>query len=129
MKIYVAGRMSERDEVKRIYALLKKSGHEISVDWTWHKNIKPYDKNSKVARDYSIEDMDGVIDCDIFILLTSESPGSGSAGELGAAILSQIKLGKPKIYVVGQYMGNNFFYFHPTVVRRNTIDEVLKELK
>lgn len=129
MKVYVAARMFEKDEVLRMYKLLKKAGHEISADWTWHKNIKPYDQNPETAKDYSIEDMNGVIDCDVFILVTSESPGTGSAGEFGAAILSNLKLGKPKIYVVGQYIGNNFFYFHPAVVRKNTIDDVLKELK
>ena len=50
MKIYVAARMFEKNEVLRIYKLLRKKGHEISVDWTWHKNIKPYDKNSKIAK-------------------------------------------------------------------------------
>jgi hypothetical protein len=128
MKIYVAARMFEAEEVKRIYHMFEKKGHEISADWTWHKNIKPYDKNQKTAKQYAIEDMNGVVDSDVFILLTSEFPGAGSSGELGAAIMSNIKLGKPKIYVVGKDIGNNFFYFHPSVRRRENIDQVLTEL-
>lgn len=115
MKIYVAARIFEIEKVRYIYRLLEKSGHQIAADWTYHKNIKPYDKHPKFAKDYAEEDMDGVKNCDIFILLTSEETGSGNAGELGAAILSFLLRGKPKIYVVGSHMGKNFFYFHPTV--------------
>jgi len=129
VKFYIAARFTEKDKVRGIYQLLKKNGHQITADWTLHKPIKPYDKNAEIARDYALEDMNGVIDCDVFVLIASEDTGTGSAGELGAAILSQAKLGKPKIYVIGEYMGNNFFYFHPTVIRKNNIEEVLDDLK
>jgi hypothetical protein len=128
MKFYVAARFTEKGQVKKIYKHLQEKGHEITADWTLHKTIKPYDKNAAIAKSYAIEDMNGVINADVFILLTSEHTGAGSAGELGAAILSQVKTGKPKIYVVGMRMDNNFFYFHPAVIRKNTIEEVLQAL-
>ncbi len=128
MKFYIAARFTEKNEVLKIYKLLQDNGHEITADWTLHKAIKPYDQNAEIAKDYAIEDMNGVINCDVFVLLTNENTGSGSAGELGAAILAQVKFGKPKIYVIGEHMGNNFFYFHPSVTRLNTIEEVLEEL-
>jgi hypothetical protein len=68
------------------------------------------------------------MDADVFVLLTSDQTGSGSAGELGAAIASQMLSNKPQIYVVGQQMGNNCFYFHPTVNRVETIEDVLADL-
>lgn len=129
MKFYIASRFTEKNEVGRIYQLLQDKGHEITADWTLHKNIKPYDQNYEIAKGYAIEDMDGVINCDVFVLITSENTGSGSAGELGAAILSNVKLGMPKIYVIGEHMGNNFFYFHPSVKRMKTIDDVLTDLQ
>ena len=48
--------------------------------------------------------------------------------ELGAAILSAIKLGKPQIYVIGDYNKKCMFYFHPLVNRRETIEQVLDEI-
>lgn len=128
MKFYIAARFTEKEHVREIYRFLKDKGHEITADWTLHKTIKPYDENSAIAKDYAVEDMNGVIDADVFVLVTSENTGSGSAGELGAAILSKIKSGKPKIFVIGEHMGNNFFYFHPTVIRRKSIEEVLSDL-
>lgn len=129
MKFYIAARFTEKDEVRRIYDILVTKGHKIAVDWTKHKTIKPYDKNSKLAAEYAIEDMNGVINCDIFVLLTSENTGSGSSGELGAAILSKIKFNKPNIYVIGNHFGNNFFYFHPVVKMKRDINEVLEDIE
>lgn len=128
MKLYIAARFTEKEEVRRIYALLQEQGHEITVDWTIHEPIKPYDQHPEKAHDYALEDLQGVMDCDVFVLLTSEQTGSGSAGELGAAIASQTLVGKPKIYFVGEQMGNNCFYFHPTVKRMETIEDVLADL-
>jgi len=128
MKFYIAARFAQKAKVRKLYKVLKCKGHSITTDWTLHKNLKPYDENGEIAKEYAIEDMNGVINSDVFIFITSEITGSGSAGELGAAILSQVKLGKPKIYVVGKHMGNNLFYFHPAVVRRNSIAKVLQEI-
>ncbi len=129
MKIYVAVRFHEREKVKEIYKLLQEKGHELSADWTWHINSKPYSDNPKRSQGYSIEDMDGVKNCDVFILLTNELTGAGTSAELGGAIMSRLLAGKPKVYVVGKHIGNNMFYFHPSVNIRKTVQEVLEELK
>jgi hypothetical protein len=129
MKFYIAARFNEKYKTRQIYKHLQSKGHKITADWTLHKSIKPYNQNSALAKDYAIEDMKGVAECDVFVLISSQSTGAGSAGELGAAILSQIKYHKPKIYVIGKYIGNNFFYFHPAVIKKNNITEVLKDLE
>ncbi len=128
MKVYIAARFFEKNKVREIYKQLTDKGHTISADWTVHLNAKPYDKNRELSRDYAIEDINGVKDCDIFILITSEEIGAGTSTELGAAIMSHITRGKPKIYIVGEYISKNFCFFHPSVIHRTSINDVLKEI-
>ena len=47
--------------------------------------------------------------------------------ELGAAISHYIGQGKPKIFVIGDHTSRSPFYFHTSVNRRKTFDEVLAE--
>ena len=65
MKVYVAAKFFEKRKVKKIYNELAKTGHKITVDWTWHQYPKPFNKNIKISKDYSIEDLNGVLDCDV----------------------------------------------------------------
>lgn len=127
MKIYIASRTSEREGVRRLNQILSDKGFEI-LDWTGHKNTKPYEENKSLAKEYSLEDAQMVKDCDIFILLTSEFPGSGSTTEFGMALFSYELFKKPNIYVVGKNI-NNIFFFHPGVKMVKTSEELLKILK
>ena len=126
MKIYLAARFDKKQEVQNLYERFQKLGHEIAADWTLHKPIKPYEDNPETAREYSIEDVDAARNCDVFILMTDEA-GTGMYVELGAAISSNLEHGKPKIYAIGEHTSRSMFYFHPSVNRRRTIDEVLEE--
>ena len=127
MRIYIAGRTSQREEVKRLNERFKKLGYEVA-DWTGHLSTKPFEKNVDLAIKYSLVDLDHVKNCDIFILLTKEVPGLGSTTEFGMALLSNSHFNKPSIYVVGTDI-NNMFFMHPAVKIRKTIDEVINELK
>lgn len=127
MRIYIAARTSQRDEVKRLNERFSKLGFEVA-DWTGHISTKPFEKNKEIAIEYSIEDLDYVKNCDIFILLTKDIPGSGSTTEFGMALLSNNLFNKPSIYIVGSDI-NNMFFMHPAVKIRKTIDEVINELK
>ncbi len=126
-RAYVAARFDRKQEVREIYEHLKRIGYEI-IDWTNHKQIKPYENNTTKARQYSSEDIKGIAHCDLFILLTDKA-GTGMYAELGAAIFSNIEHGKPHIYVIGNSLSNCMFYFHPSVYRRKTIDDVIEEIK
>jgi hypothetical protein len=128
MKVYVAARFYEKRKVRQIYKKLKAKGHTITTDWTIHKDYNPQDKHPEKAIAFAIADIDGVKNCDVLIMLTSEVIGPGSSGELGAGILSHLLTGKPKIYVVGKHMDKNLFYFHPSVTRKDNIEDVLEEL-
>ncbi len=127
MKIYVSTRFQRKNEVRKIYKKLIDKGHEITANWTLHEPMTPYEKNQRISSDYAIEDVEGVRNCDVFILLSDEG-GSGMFVELGIAILSNLLFRKPKIYVVGEHNKRILFFFHPAVNRRDKIEDVLKEL-
>ena|ERR1035437_882740 len=129
MKIYVAARFFDKEKVKEVYKRLKADGHEITADWTSHVNPAPYDENRKMCEEYSIKDLNGVLNCEVFILVTNENVGAGSSTELGVAIAFNMSFKKPEIYVVGEHINNNTFYFHPSVNIRKNIEEVCRELK
>lgn len=129
MKFYVAARFDMKEEVRDIYRKLEKKGHEIIADWTLHKPIQPYGEHKKLAKEYAIEDVNAVRDCDVFVLISNEGGSTGTYVELGVAIESNIANGKPKIYVIGEFNSNVLFYFHPCVNRRDSVDEVLDDME
>ena len=127
-KVYVASRFALKDEVKQIYSKLEKLGYSVSKDWTRHKSIKPYASNPDLSREYAIEDINGARNSDLFILIT-DAEGTGMYAELGAALGHNLEFGKPAIYVIGAHLSASFIFFHPSVKRRENIDEVIKELE
>lgn len=129
MKIYVASRTENRKKVSEIHEKLKKKGCKITTDWTKHKNIKPYKKNPEKSKEYSEEDINGVRDADVLILLTTKESSKGMYIELGAAIILKLLTGKPEIFIVGDYNTESIFYFHPVVNRVNSIEDVIKKLE
>jgi hypothetical protein len=129
MKFYISSRFTHKEKVRHIQNRLVSLGHEITCDWTRHEDKRPFEKNKVVAARYAEEDIGGVRDCDVFIALCDDSAGStGMHTEIGAAISSMIDRKRPRIYVVGKDF-DAMFYFHPLIRRRETIDEVFKELK
>jgi nucleoside 2-deoxyribosyltransferase len=123
MKFYIASSFDYKEEVKKIVQFLKEHSHSITTDWTNHKPLKPYSKNKELSKEYVIEDIKGVEECDVFILL-SDKKGSGMYIELGVAMEL-----KKNIFVVGKQNESSMFFFHPLIKRRTSIDEVFKELK
>lgn len=127
MKIYVAAKFDRKEEVRQLYKEVEARGHRITADWTTHKPIKPYADNPDIARQYAIEDINGVLEADIFVLLIGPC-STGVYTELGAAIHSQTSTGKPLIYVVGENPGASMFFFHPSVEYLKTKDELIEKL-
>ncbi len=125
MKICIAARFGEKDKVRDLYEKFQNKGHEIIVDWTIYKPAKPYGDNSDISRGYSVEDIDGARNCDIFVILTDEA-GTGMYIELGAAIASNLEKGKPDIYAVGENNSCSMFYFHPSVRCVSSVEEIFE---
>ncbi len=128
MKIYVAGKLENKEHIKEIYAQLIKKGHEISYNWTTHKEIRPYEKSQELANQYSSNELTGLQNCDVFILLSEKEGGTGIHIEFGVALILNKLFNKPKIYVVGHANSRSTFYFQETVKRMDTLEDVLKEL-
>lgn len=124
MKFYVAGRFSEKEKVKEINKLILDEGFELSGDWTDHIGSDDYGKTAERSREYAIEDIEAVKDCDVFALLLNEKGGTGSSTELGVALALD-----KKIYLVGDHIANNMFNFHPAVIHKRSIEEVLDEVR
>src|SRR3989344_5440593 len=127
-KIYMSARFNEKEKVMGISQNLEKWDYEITSNWIHHKPIKPYGKNQELARAYSIEDINNSAQSDYFIILTSEA-GTGMYVELGSAIIHHLEKGKPKIYVVGDYLDRCMFYFHPVVKRIKNIEDLIIQLQ
>lgn len=103
-------------------------GHDVSYDWTAQPNLKPYSQNPLAVSDFCEKDLDGVLECDVFIQITGSEKSERMGAELGAALGGKLTFDKPKIYIVGPNFDNNPMYFHPAVERRDTIEEVIEEI-
>jgi hypothetical protein len=129
MKVYIAAKLENRQEVERIIKLIRDKNHEIIIDWTKDEPInKPYENNIQVAKERTIRDVSGIKNSDAFILLTDEGTNKGMYIELGVAIDSNIRTGKPKIYVTDKNIHNSIFYYHPSIKIIKNIQEILQIL-
>lgn len=125
MRVYVAAKFTEKEQVKSVYQLLQQAGHLIAQDWTKNSHLEPFSEHRDYTAHCAKKDMDGVLDADVFILLTSAELSPGASSELGAAIGVHLIFKKPDIYVVGPHFNNYFFSYHPAVMQKNSIQEVL----
>ena len=128
MKVYLAGRFDERAKIRQMQAQLREHGHKITFDWTNHDPIARYGDRPDLAKVYAEEDLQGVVEADAFIFLTSATVGTGSHTELGVAIREFQISGCPKVFVIGEHTSRSIMYFHTDVERRLNFDSVLEEL-
>jgi hypothetical protein len=75
-----------------------------------------------------VRDLEGIRSADVFVLLASVGDGRAKYAELGAAIMSAVQNGRPRIYVLGDNPDHSVFFFHPTVVRVNSMEDMLNDL-
>ncbi|HAD83212.1 MAG: hypothetical protein A2509_09500 [Candidatus Edwardsbacteria bacterium RIFOXYD12_FULL_50_11] len=131
MKFYVAAYVREKRRVKDICRSLELLGHKITVDWTKDEAPKLKDRSifSKDVRRVAVRDMKGVLDCDIFIILSDPVHGRAKYVELGAAIASFEKNRRPLIYALGKTSDQTVFYYHPVVKRVKTLDDIICNIR
>jgi len=128
MEIYVVAKFEKKDFVHEVYRKLEAQGHHISYDWTTHKPIKPYVENQNQARIYGENEIQAIQNSDVIIAFPDETGGTLFL-EIGAGIILNATQGKPKVYVVGQYNAKSPWFFSRFVERRDTLKQVLEELK
>lgn len=125
MKIYVSAKFDDKERVKKVYDLLQQAGHTITHEWIHNKAAFPFSEHAVFTTRCAVEDIQGVLDADVFILLSNAQPSMGSSAELGAAIASFITFKKPSLFVVGPHFDTNFAFYHPAVTMVESVEQVL----
>jgi len=130
MKFYVASSISNKAAVQHAFASLRSAGHEVTTDWTLTDDVPEAEREAK--RDYvrSVvkRDFEGILEADVFLLLSEPSEGRSMYVELGIAIAMYDVARRPLVFVVGPRTNHAAFYFHPSVQRVNSIDEVFERV-
>ena len=127
MKCYVSTRFSRLEEAQSVIDSLRQLGHTITFDWTDYPAKKPFSQYPYEAAELSRAGIDGVLAADVFILLAHHD-GPGVFTELGAALATYQIQQKPRIYAVAREIPEATFHFHPHIVWKQSINEVLAEL-
>ena|SRR5437762_12072580 len=104
LKVYVAGKVEDKERVREIQTQLRQVGHTITLDWT---------TASQDSRQQALKDIRGVADADVFVGVFEEDYAyRGTLVEMGAALA----LGKP-VYILGNAttVRRCIFMKHPNV--------------
>src|SRR4051794_32283188 len=101
MIIFVSGQIDEEVRIRQCYDQLRAAGLRIAHDWTQTDAIGDKLANRAESGRRAKADIDGVIDADIYILMSDNSRvGKGMYVELGAALARRQLTGKPEIFIV-----------------------------
>jgi NADH dehydrogenase/NADH:ubiquinone oxidoreductase subunit G len=126
-KIYVAASFEQAHSVKKAYEVLRNAGHEIAYDWTDHRataNIESDEEREALRRQYAQEDVAGVENATVYILLLGDRASTGAHIELGIALGA-----RKRIFIVTKNPTDQLFYRHPRVEIVPSLQAVIKRLK
>ncbi|HSX31948.1 MAG TPA: hypothetical protein VLF43_01700 [Candidatus Saccharimonadales bacterium] len=134
MKFFISGQIDDVATIKEIINKVVDAGHNITHDWTATDTFLggAQDKlNNPVESGRRAQaDIQGVIDCDVYVLSSdNKKVGKGMYVELGAALALCEATGKPDVFITGAMHHLSVFYLHPKVVQAATIDDVLNKYK
>ena len=122
MKIYVAGKWEDRDQVRLVHQELRRLGHEITVDWTDHDY--PTDDIESILESYTLDDIWGVKEADLFIaLMTVNYLYKGAWVEMGVALGKGIP-----VLVIGKAGDSCIFMNHPLVRKLDSFSDLEEAL-
>lgn len=127
---FVSGQIDDKDVVRKAQCRLTDLGYRLTHDWTYSEDIRPRILESVDAGDRAARDITGVVEADLYILLSdNDRPGKGMYAELGAALALQQVRGKPRVCIVGRRNHPSVFYLHPAVEYFPTIDCLIDTLE
>jgi nucleoside 2-deoxyribosyltransferase len=127
MKIYIASKLENFENVHALRDCLRENGHEITYDWTLHGPV--YGSGLARVREVAEAEAQGVLAADIVIVVWPG--GRGTHVEMGMAIAAR----KVVIFVSGDERHHTAttetcaFYHHPSVRRAYTLPEALLEVE
>ena len=127
MKFYIAGKFEEVDVIHELYNRVRSAGHEISYDWTTHIKSKPYTEYVERIQLYAENELNAILDSDVFIYLTHER-GTTLHMEYGAALAKKRSGENIRIYAVGEHNARSPWYFNPLAKRVDSVEEVFADL-
>lgn len=134
LNIYVAGRFREYERVRAVVDEIIAIGHEITHDWTrsleFDENgrpLVPIEESTKAltpsdSKKYALDDLQGVRDADIMILLADSEGLYGALIEAGIAIECAVE-----VWLVDPIRDSVFWYLSPCR-RFGSIGEVYERL-
>ncbi|MCL2462234.1 MAG: toll/interleukin-1 receptor domain-containing protein [Defluviitaleaceae bacterium] len=82
MKFYIASKLENNEQARRLADMLKAAGWTHTYDWTAHGSVKETNKETLMA--VGQKEAGGVRDADVVIVLTPQ--GRGTHTELGMAL-------------------------------------------
>ena len=82
MKFYIASKLENYAQVKKLSEKLKSAGWVHTYDWTVHGSVRESD--AELLKEVAKKEFNGVKDADVVIVLTPQ--GRGTHIELGMAI-------------------------------------------
>ena len=130
MKFYIAGRYSDEPSrllIQDMTATLTKLGHECTFNWTQRADCKPYENNVELTRQSATFDANAVLECKLFIMV-SHPEGTGMYVEYGIALAENLRTGMPKMYLTGDHKNCSLFNYHPNVLWRDSLEEIIAEI-
>ena len=131
MKFYIAGRFSDEKTrllIQDMIVKLTELGHVCTFNWTVGKNSKPYEENVELTKENVLKATKGALEAELFIMV-SHPEGTGMYVEYGLALAEHLRTGVPKMYLTGEYQNCSMFNYHPNVIWKNSLDEILEDLK
>lgn len=126
MKLYIAGKFSEKDLTRTYMEEVIKLGHTITHDWTSFEKEGDETERMRLSAE---KDIQGVRDCDCMVALLTDPKYAyrGSFTEIGCGL----GLNK-KVIVVNPddnaYCTTNCFYHHPDIIHVKSWGDVLDNL-
>ena len=136
MEVFVSGQINDLENVCNVQDAFREAGHTITHDWTHNETgskilagREAKFANPEEAGIRAVNDMQGVVDSEVYVICTdNERPGKGMYAELGGALALNMTTGSPKIYLLGNKEHATIFYFHPSIILKGSVHEIIEDL-
>ncbi len=128
MKVFLSTELDDKAAHATAKEGLLQGGHTLSHDWSVTEILPPdFANNAEKAKAIALINIEGVLTCDAFMILTSnEVAGHGMYAELGAALVRAEAGQLDHVLVIGERRHETVFYYHPQVRHFNTIAQGLE---
>lgn len=137
-KIYVAGRIEDFERVRRVQALVREAGYEISYDWTQGcqsdgsvSGVKGVTGSTGALADICQKEIDGVRSADAVVLLLPAGRGAHTELGLALALEKRVVIHSTDRVILGTGAETSAFYHSPRVaaaLHETDIVPILREL-